>query len=74
MSFMFGATFLVHLLISKKPVESLEVEQKFSKSVSQKNRITLILCWSSEDCTTGISVKWKRQQFRVKSSFFTEIE
>ena len=38
MSFMFGATFLIHLLISKKPVESLEVEEKFSKSVSQKNR------------------------------------
>ena len=38
MSFMFGATFLVHLLISKKPVESLEVEQKLSKSMSQKNR------------------------------------
>ena len=38
MSFRFGATFLVHLLISKKPVESLEVEQKLSKSMSQKNR------------------------------------
>lgn len=35
---MFGASFLVHLLISKKPVESLEVEQKLSKSMNQKKQ------------------------------------